>query len=63
MGSYLDEMEALTRAMGFRSGRFEFAEGWSRHSHLGFAPEEFDPLGKLLSAHLVPVAPHESSPQ
>jgi len=26
------------------SGKFEYAEGWQRHSHFGFGPEEFNPL-------------------
>lgn len=48
MDAYLDEMEAMSRAVGARSGRFDLAEGWRRHSHLGFAPERDDPLSDLL---------------
>ena len=48
MNAYLDEMEGLSRAVGTMSGRFEFAEGWRRHSHLGFAADEFDPIADLL---------------
>jgi len=49
MDAYLEEMEALCRAMGaISSGRFEFAEGFIRHNHLGFCPPEFDPLTDLL---------------
>ncbi len=48
MGAYLDEMERMSRAVGRMSGRFEFAEGWRRHSHLGFGPEDFDPISDLL---------------
>ena len=48
MDAYLDEMERMSREVGHRSGRFEFAEGWRRHSHLGFATEDFDPLADLL---------------
>lgn len=53
MGSYVEEMRALSRAMGAQSGRFEFAEGWRRHSHLGFATEDFDPVCELLHDHCV----------
>jgi len=30
------------------SQRHTYAEGWRRHSHLGFGPEDFDPLSDLL---------------
>ena len=49
MNAYLDEMERMSRAVGRRSGQFEYAEGWRRHSHLGFGPEDFDPLNQLLN--------------
>jgi N-acetylglucosamine malate deacetylase 1 len=48
MDAYLIEMEAMAREVGRRSGRFESAEGWRRHSHLGFAAEDFDPLNAVL---------------
>ena len=48
MDAYLDEMERMSRQVGSMSGTFEFAEGWRRHSHLGFGPEDFDPLNHLL---------------
>jgi len=50
MDAYLDEMEAMSREVGRMSGKFEFAEGWRRHSHLGFAEEDFDPVADLLKA-------------
>lgn len=48
MNSYLDDMEAMSREVGRLSDRFAFAEGWRRHSHLGFAGIDFDPLRTLL---------------
>jgi len=48
MDSYLSEMEDFSRLVGKMSGRFEFAEGWWRHSHLGFAPQDSDPLSEAL---------------
>jgi LmbE family N-acetylglucosaminyl deacetylase len=50
MNAYLDEMERMSREAGRTSGRFAFAEGWRRHSHLGFATEDFDPLNSLLQS-------------
>lgn len=49
MNAYLEEMERMSREVGSMSGRFEFAEGWRRHSHLGFGPEDFDPVNLLLA--------------
>ncbi|MFH0938666.1 MAG: PIG-L family deacetylase [Planctomycetota bacterium] len=48
MDSYLKEMEVMSRALGRMSGRFEYAEGWRRHSHLGFGPADYDPLSEML---------------
>lgn len=50
MDSYLVAMEDFSREVGRMSSRFEYAEGWRRRLHLGFSPEDFDPL----SAALVP---------
>lgn len=49
MDAYLDEMERMSREVGRMSGTFEYAEGWRRHSHLGFGPEDFDPLRRILN--------------
>ena len=51
MSSYLDSMTAMSREAGALSGRYEFAEGWRRHSHLGFAAADYDPLCALLPGH------------
>lgn len=52
-GSYIDTMRALSRQVGTLSGRFEYAEGWRRHSHLGFSRTEIDPLSDLLGPERV----------
>ncbi len=50
MSSYLQTMSDLNAEVGQMSGRFEFAEGWTQHLHLGLAARtEFDPLGESLS--------------
>jgi LmbE family N-acetylglucosaminyl deacetylase len=46
--AYLQEMEHFARQVGRMSKRFEFAEGWRRHSHYGFCHENSDPLAELL---------------
>ena len=32
---------------------FEYAEGWRRHLHLGFCPEDADPLADALGDAVV----------
>lgn len=50
MDAYLTTMEAMAREVGTLSGRFSVAEGWRRHSHLGFAAHDIDPLREWLGA-------------
>lgn len=50
MDSYLEAMDALAREVGRRSRRFRLAEGWRRHSHLGFCAEDADPLQNALGS-------------
>lgn len=47
LNSYLVKMQELDREVGRMSGRFEYAEGWRRHLHLGFCGPEDDPLGAV----------------
>ena len=42
--SYLVKLQELDREVGQMSGRFEYAEGWRRHNHLGFCGPDDDPL-------------------
>ena len=44
MNSYLQAMEDESRAVGKMSRRFAHAEGWWRHSHMGFCGPAADPL-------------------
>ncbi len=48
MDSYLKTMKSVTAEMGRLCGEFKYAEGWRRHSHMGFGPEDFDPLADAL---------------
>ncbi|HEY1598516.1 MAG TPA: PIG-L family deacetylase [Pirellulales bacterium] len=48
LGSYITSMRELSREVGRMSGRFTYAEGWRRHSHLGFCTAEADPLVQAL---------------
>lgn len=47
-GSYLRVMEEMCEVVGDMSNRFRYAEGWRRHSHLGFSGEGDDPISRLL---------------
>ncbi|MFP4502400.1 MAG: PIG-L family deacetylase [Candidatus Hydrogenedentota bacterium] len=48
MDSYLHTMEDLCREAGRWSALFEYAEGWRRHSHMGFCGPDDDPLHDAL---------------
>ena len=48
MDSYIEKMRGMCREVGEMSETFRFAEGWRRHSYLGFADENADPLSDLL---------------
>lgn len=48
MDAYLEVMADFGRQVGALSGRFEYAEGWRRHSHLGYSAKEIDPLSDAL---------------
>ncbi len=47
LNSYTRTMVDMSREMGRQSGKFPLAEGWRRHSHLGFCLAEADPLQHL----------------
>lgn len=51
MNAYVDEMASMGRTMALAGRGMEFAEGWRRHSHLGYCPPDFDPLPQLLGDH------------
>ena len=53
LGSYITAMQDTAARVGRMSGEFELAEGWHRHSHLGFGPEDFDPLSEALGESVV----------
>src|SRR5690349_13351316 len=48
MDSYLKAMDEMSLAVGGMSRRFKHAEGWRRHSHLGFSAEDTDRLRDAL---------------
>ena len=51
--NYLSTMVEMSAEVGRISGVFEYSEGWRVHSHLGFGPEDFDPLRAVLDTHIV----------
>jgi LmbE family N-acetylglucosaminyl deacetylase len=52
LDSYLKTMEDMSADVGKMSKKFKFAEGWRRHSHLGFGSESFDPLCDVLKEYV-----------
>ena len=61
LDSYLDTMENMAQETGAMSGRFEFAEGWRRHSHLGFSDADKDTLSKALGKYCITDQSYEAS--
>lgn len=49
MGSYLAVLDKQAADLGQRSGRFQMAEAWQRHGHLGFCNPQDDPLVATLA--------------
>ncbi len=49
MDSYLVDMDRMSQEIGKLSEKFEYAEGWRRHLHLGFSTTDQDPLREALS--------------
>ncbi len=60
-GFYLSSMEAMAHEVGRLSGRFTYAEGFRRHSHIGFCREGADPLSELLGARCLVDPGYEAS--
>jgi LmbE family N-acetylglucosaminyl deacetylase len=48
LDSYLQTMRDMSAEVATAAGMDGYAEGWRRHSHLGFAAAETDPLSELL---------------
>ena len=54
MDAYLNVMQEMAAEVGIMSGQYAYAEGWRRHSHMGFSAEDIDPLKEVLgNAYLV----------
>ena len=53
LDSYLQALRDLDLVVGRMSGRFQYAEGWRRHLHLGFRAEIDDPLSYALGERIV----------
>lgn len=52
MDSYLITMKDMNEEIGKMSGKFKYAEGWVRHSHLGFCDKDDNPLVDILKDHV-----------
>ncbi len=59
LSSYLASMNEMSLEMGRMSGKFQHAEGWRRHSHLGFSAREEDPLAHALGKNYLVDAAYE----
>ncbi|MCP4402360.1 MAG: LmbE family protein [bacterium] len=48
LDAYLVTMREMSADVGTMSEKYRFAEGWRRHSHLGYAGQTADPLQECL---------------
>ncbi len=48
--AFVDDMVKRGRYFGKMSGKFDYAEGWIRHSHIGFCDSTDDPLTAALGS-------------
>ncbi len=53
LDSYLTTMEEMAREVGCQSGTFTYAEGWTRHLHLGYCAPDADPLTDALGQRVL----------
>ncbi|MBN2553468.1 MAG: PIG-L family deacetylase [Spirochaetales bacterium] len=51
LNSYLQTMRDMSAEVAASAGMQGYAEGWRRHSHLGFSAVETDPLSELLERY------------
>ncbi|GHB96009.1 PIG-L deacetylase family protein [Cerasicoccus arenae] len=57
MDAYIEEMISMSREMADRDYcDVVHAEGWRRHSHLGFCPPLYNPLDMLLTQNFYPIS-------
>ncbi|MBL9113606.1 MAG: PIG-L family deacetylase [Verrucomicrobiaceae bacterium] len=61
MDSYLVSMDESAAEVGKLSGKYQQAEGWRRHLHLGFSANEIDPLADALAGKCWVDPAYESS--
>ena len=52
MDSYPITMKDICKEIGQMSDKFKYAEGWIRHSHMGFCDKDDNPLADILKSHV-----------
>jgi LmbE family N-acetylglucosaminyl deacetylase len=52
MTSFLGSMRTISRNTGQLSGKYDYAEGWSRHLQFGFCAPYADPLADALAEYI-----------
>ncbi len=62
LDSYLQTMADMSREVGRWSSRFEYAEGWQRHAHLGFCDEHANPMHEDLGPNAHSEIAHREHP-
>jgi LmbE family N-acetylglucosaminyl deacetylase len=61
MDSYLLTLDKMAAAVGELSGKYQLAQGWCRHHHLGYSASDIDPLRSSLGSDCVVDAAYEAA--
>ena len=61
MDSYLTTLDKMAAAVGALSGKYQLAQGWCRHLHLGYSASEIDPLRSALGSDCMVDAVYEAA--
>ena len=51
LNAYLKTMRNMSAEVGKLSAKYKYAEGWRKHSYLGFAAKDNNPLASILKLH------------
>ena len=52
MDAYIETMKEISSECASFANKSQYAEGWSKHSHLGFCDADSDPLSDLLNEYM-----------
>jgi len=61
MDSYLHTLDKMSAEVGALTGKYQLAQGWCRHLHLGYSAANIDPLRSALGSDCMVDAVYEAA--